>query len=112
MTLSRAWSFWTEDEIKGQVDEGDQVKVIMELTREEYPDWPNTKKAIAEECGRLGVQVFGIEMLVERRKERKRLKGRTAAALQRPEDTLKDFCNAENLSGRVRKEGERLLEEV
>jgi DNA repair exonuclease SbcCD nuclease subunit len=95
-------------ELEQLCNPGDQVKIIYEMTREEYPDWPNYKRMILELCKKLELEVYGVDMTVARKKERKRLTARTVQ-LEPPTDTLKHFCDAESLSSRVRKEGERLL---
>lgn len=97
-----------EAESADLVRSGDQVKVQVRLTREEIVDWQSIKKRVLKECDRIGVQVFGVRMEVER--TTKRRKRQQAVDLKSPGDILKGFCDYEKLASDYRRVGERILE--
>lgn len=87
---------------------GDQMKITMELTRAEAHEWQGIKRTIQNICTNRKLEVYSLEMKVEKPKGRKvTIK---QAQMKTPAEVLADFMNAEKVNKAIRQEGEALLE--
>lgn len=87
--------------------EGDQIKVTVELPREEIVHWKAHKQSILEACKKLGLEVFGIDL--KSKPQTLRSKKSISASTQQPLDVLMSFCKAEKLSADIATMGMELL---
>lgn len=94
---------------KADLQAGDQIKVTLELLREEFVEWPNHKQAVLDFCAANGLEVFGVELLARQDKVRKRLEPQ-AKQVRNNAELLGDFCLAEGLSKPLRVAGEQILQ--
>lgn len=87
--------------------EGDQVKLTIEVTREEAVEWKKIKQDVLAACKELKLDVFGAKLEVKTTKRRQRLhiegSGSGNAGI------MEQFCASENLSSQIRKAGLQLL---
>lgn len=89
---------------------GDQVKVELELTREEVVEWAVLKKRLVDMLKDLELESFGIELKVDKSTKRKKEKQDGQAVKHRaPSEVLGSFCNYEKLPKAIRKAGLKLL---
>lgn len=110
----RKWTLYVRsvDEILSdkRLREGDQVKVRLELTREEVVEWPVYKDRIVTTLKELKLESFGIELKVNSSKtERKKEQSTTTRQQQEPKEVLTSFCKREKISKTVRLAGLNLL---
>lgn len=112
----RKWTLRVRDadEIKDldYLEPGDQVKVELELTREEVPEWPVHKDRIVSMLRELRVESFGITLKAKKAKKRvreaddvKRYTKRTVT------EVLGGYCKSEKLPRTIREAGKRILED-
>ncbi len=109
----RKWSLRIKDPLdlmnvygEATLHRGDQVKVTMELTREELVEWPTLKAKTLAVCKELGVDVYGVEMELLSNTPRQRThqpKGRTR------QEILEGFCQTENVASNIKRVGEELI---
>lgn len=105
----RKWSLTIRDvsELKNyEIMKGDQVKLIIELAREEAVEWKTHKAQIQAACKELGADVFGIELKVNSATPKAKLNPVKSRA---PKDILKEFSVAEKLPAQTRDAGLKLL---
>jgi hypothetical protein len=88
--------------------EGDQVKVTVELAREESVDWKTYKQQVLAACKKMGVEVFGVDLRVNTVTKHK---GTKVTASHQPSDTVIAFCKAEGASTQVREAGLSILKD-
>lgn len=86
--------------------EGDQVKLLVEMTREEVLDWKKVKASILAACKELKLEVYGVKMEVNAPKHRKKILTKSHSN----EEVFEAFCNAENLASEFRETGRKLME--
>jgi hypothetical protein len=86
---------------------GDQVKLIIEIAREETTEWKKIKADILAECKNLELEVHGTKLKVNTTKPRERVKLRVG---QTNGQLLDQFCEAENLPIEIRKAGKTLFD--
>lgn len=84
---------------------GDQLKLTIALTREEFPEWTKLKSSILTVCREKGLEVHGfeIEILGSRQVVKQNKKGKTN------EEVFKGFCQSENIGSLVKKAGMEIL---
>jgi hypothetical protein len=90
--------------------ENDQVKVKLELTREEMPDWAVKKQMITDILRERNLESFGVELKVQKQtevKERGKRRGNDGA--RDPNEIVKNFSKREKLSTVIRDVGLELL---
>lgn len=108
----RKWTLTIHDadEILDNEDlrKGDQVKVMIELAREEVVEWNAHKQRALEACKEMGVDVYGIDLKVAPSKRKERMKFEPGTSRTR-EEVFTDFCKAENVANNVKKAGSKLL---
>lgn len=89
---------------------GDQVKIELELTREEIVDWPVFKDRIVSVLKDLELESYGIGLKVDKTaRSRKQEIDDVARHNKEPAEVLDSFCNSEKLSRTIRKVGMKLL---
>lgn len=90
---------------------GDQVKVKLELSREDTVEWPVHKERIVSILKDLEVESYGVELKVD--KETVKRKGTVDAVEQKqvrsPDDVFGSFCKTEKLSKAIRLAGKQLM---
>ena len=82
---------------------GDQVKLVIELAREEVVEWRKIKQEVLNACKKLKLEIFGAKMEIKTAQRRKRvqLEGVTTNNI----DTLELFCKAENVPSQIKQAG-------
>lgn len=85
---------------------GDQIKLTIEMVREEAVEWRTVKAAVLHACRAAGLVVFGVDLKVNSLAPRRERINKTTAA----PNVLNAFCKAENLPDQVRTVGMGLLE--
>lgn len=107
----RKWSLTIhdhEDLLKNEdLKKGDQIKVMLELAREEVVNWKNHKQQVLVTCKELGLEVYGVDLKVLSNSRRERL--RIGDKAKTNEDVLGAFCQAENVASEIKKHGLELL---
>lgn len=86
---------------------GDQVKLIIELAREEVTEWAAFKREALAVCKELGLEVFGTEVDVKNlsRKVTKEVKKQGKSK----DEVFTDFCKNEKVSSAIKQAGAELL---
>lgn len=107
------WALTVRDAVEITSNEdlraGDQVKVTVELAKEEVVEWAKNRAAVVQACKEMQLEVYGIELKVKaRRRERVKL---GQGAPKNPFDVLNAFCANENLPTNIKKAGVDLLKE-
>ena len=113
----RKWSLKIKDPIDLEeidFDEGDQAKITLELHPTYFPDWLEIKKEVRVFCEKEGVQLFGLEMIPEKktkgRVKRKKLTNMHKEKTEEPGTVLGRFVEKEELDGRHQKAAESIME--
>lgn len=86
--------------------EGDQVKITIEVPREEMVDWKAIRSDILMACKEKRLDVYGVRLEVNTSTRRERV---THEAQHDNSSALEHFCKAENVSSRVKKAGIKLI---
>lgn len=87
---------------------GDQVKVTLELLKEEVVDWAKHKEAVLSVCREKQLEVHGLELKVlSQARERIKNKQPTAKSII---DHFEAFCLAEQTPSQVKQVGNQLME--
>lgn len=114
----RKWTLRIRDPQEIESDErlraGDQVKVELELTREEVVQWPVYKDRLVQVLKNLQLVSFGIELKVDKAGKRPREEKSNEEVKrqhQSPPEVLGSYCKREKLPRAFRKEGLRLLQQ-
>lgn len=87
--------------------DGDQVKLIVEVTREEAVEWKAIRQRILDACKEMCLDVYGVKLEVKTNERANRV--RSEGVSNTAEDTLQQFCKAEGITGRVRKTAEGII---
>lgn len=87
----------------------DQVKVSIELTKEEVLDYQTMKEKISLICRDLGLQVFGIELKIKKQTKLTDKEQKRAVKDKSPDTILKSFSKREKLSKAVLEVGKEFL---
>ena len=89
-----------------QLAEGDQVKITVNLTREEALDWKEIKAGILDACKEMGVDVYGCKLEIDvLTAKRKIIKSETPVA------TFDDFCSVEKIPTTIKEVGKKIMGE-
>lgn len=106
----RKWSLTIRDaediDSNANLYEGDQVKLTVEVPREEVVEWKQTKKAILAAAKRKGLEVHGIALEA---KGLKQIKGGVGKKLAQTNDIFDAFCSHENIGAVIKRKGRDLL---
>lgn len=89
--------------------QGDQVKLIIQLAREEAVGWQAIKQSVLAACREGGLDVFGVELQVMSTARRERVKLNDGVSVKTPKEVLAAFCKAEGVAANIRAAGEELL---
>lgn len=110
------WSLRIKDPIdleEYDLQEGDQVKIVIELHPTYFPDWPQLKKEIKAYCDKVEVELHGLEMIPEKKKAGRIKRNRSKAARQlkveAPDKVLTRFAKNEELDSRHLKAAESII---
>lgn len=85
---------------------GDQVKLTIEVAREEAVEWKKIRADVLAACKEAGLEVYGVKLEVNTTARKERIhvnKGRSNL------DTFRQFCASENLATSIRKAGSQML---
>lgn len=96
-----------EDIERHNLAKGDQVKLIIEMAREEVVGWKSMKKAVMDACREAGVEIFGVNLQVNSLPSKN--VDRITQVSTKPE-IVKAYCQRENLSNAHKKAALELLE--
>jgi len=99
-----------EELVNYNFTEGDHVKITIQLTKEEVPDWSEQKAEAIKSCKDYRLELFGIKLEVQKSSKRVRLKQTKRTGVQ-PRETLKDFCKYEQVPSEVQEAGQAIIEE-
>lgn len=88
--------------------EGDQVKLVIELPREEAVEWKQVRESVLAACKKLKLEVYGAKVEVKAAKRRERVYAEAKPSHDHAK-ILEQFCTAENVSSQIRKTGLQLL---
>jgi hypothetical protein len=86
----------------------DQVKLTIEMAREEAVEWQAIKQRVLAACRDCELEVFGAELKIKTTARRERVKLEEAVATT-PKDILAAFCKAEGVASNIKAAGEELL---
>lgn len=87
--------------------EDDQVKLTIELPREEMVEWKRIKSEVLDACKEKGVDVYGCSLTVKSSKATQQRLIKSASK----EDVFDQFCKIENVAVNIRKAGQQLRED-
>lgn len=97
-----------EELLKVQAKKGDQIKLTIELAREEAVHWAEHKQRALDICRELGLELFGIKLrLPEPRKPRQPLRGTPIE--QTHQAVLEGFCQAEDVQAEIKQAGVEMI---
>lgn len=85
---------------------GDQVKLTVELAREEAVEWAAHKALILEACKEMELAVYGVELKIKTTKPRERIK---AVGVKGQAEIFNSFCAQEAVASNIKKVGLELL---
>lgn len=88
---------------------GDQIKVVLELAREEIVNWKTEKQHVLGVCKELGLEVYGVDLKVLTNARRQRVRIGEDVKAKTNEEVLGSFCQAENVASEIKKRGLELL---
>jgi len=87
---------------------GDQVKLTVEVAREEVVEWKTIKQQVHDAAIAKGLEVFGINVKVNTNTTEQI--AITEMKSRKNSDVFATYCKRENLSSQIRKTGQSLLE--
>lgn len=107
----RKWSLTVRspDEItkNKQLFKGDQVKLTVELAREETVEWKTHRQLILEAAKAKGLEIFGVDLKINTSKVKK--VSIVEAKANSPAEAFSAFCKNENLPSQTKKVGAAIL---
>lgn len=86
--------------------EGDQVKLTIELPREEAVEWKRIKAEVLNACKKANVDVYGCELSIKTSTSKQQRLIKTTSK----EDVFDQFCKIENIAANIKKAGLLLKE--
>lgn len=97
----------SEDEILNNEDlfEGDQVKIVIELSKEEIVEGQTYIKKVKDACHKKGLEIFGCSIKILT--SVKKVTG--TISTHEPKDILNTFCKIEKVSSQIKQTGIDLL---
>jgi DNA repair exonuclease SbcCD nuclease subunit len=94
-----------------KVSKGDQVKVRVKIRTADMLDWAGIRQQVVLNCEKMGVELFGVEVLpISRKKVSKDAESEQSVATQDYTQIFNKFCLKEGLDVRIRGIGKDLLE--
>lgn len=110
----RKWSLTIRDaEELNSIDdltENDFIKITLQLSKEEVPDWTEQKEQIIKFCKNNKLQLTGPTLEVMKSSKRRKIKSKEQSAIE-PRDILKGFCKYEQVPSEVKKAGLAIIKE-
>lgn len=95
----------TDDLDRCNLQQGDHVKITVELSRHEVMEWGSIKDKILKKCGVAGVIVFGINLTIP--------DGQVVTAgkatIKSGADIFEEFCKREKIPSTIKKIGRGFL---
>lgn len=88
--------------------EGDQVKLTVQVAREEAVEWKRIKQEVLAACRDMRLDVYGCKLEVKTSTLKKSTRDVVNVAVD-PNQTFDRFCKSENLSTSLRKAGKEIL---
>jgi hypothetical protein len=92
-----------------ELRKGDQVKLIIEMAREEAVEWQATKQRILAACREGGLEVFGAELKINTTARRERIRLSEGPPIRSPQEVMSAFCVAEGVANNIKQAGLELL---
>jgi len=90
-----------------QLREGDQIKLTIQITREEATEWKRIKQGVLDACKELKLEVFGAKVEVQTIQSiRLHLNEKHMGHVQ----ILEQFCKVEKVSNTIKKVGMEILD--
>lgn len=86
---------------------GDQVKLTINVAREEAVDWQKIRAGVLAACKEKGLEVHGVKLEINTVKRRERAKLDNANASV---GTFDQFCKSENVASNIKKVGKEILD--
>jgi len=103
------WSLTVHDADDLQRNEklkaGDQIKIKIELAREEAVQWNEYKQRILAVAKELKLEVFGVEVQIKESKRRERPRLGQLVKVKTPEDVFNAFCMDEKVASNIKSAG-------
>lgn len=93
-----------------KIKAGDQIKVTVELTREELVEWPNVRKAVLNACRDRQLEVYGIDLeppKPPKRSDVRHIKDKQLDHMQ----VFEAYCKQEGLPSAVQTAGREIIKE-
>jgi hypothetical protein len=87
--------------------EKDQVKLTIELAREESIGWKKVKQEVLTTCKKRKLQVYGVKVEVRTTKQKQRIK--LQEKYIKDADVFDLFCKAENVASEIKQVGKDIL---
>lgn len=106
----RKWSLTVTDAdqlTKAGMQRGDQVKITVQLAREEVTEWATYRQRVLDVCKELGVEVYGLKLEV------KTITPEREAAHQKAQsnkEVFESYCKAENVAQTIKQAGQDILD--
>lgn len=85
--------------------EGDQVKIEVEIAREEMVEWKTIRQGIMTACKDLGLEVYGIKMKAKLSAQHRALSDQVS-----PADIFDQFCKSEKVPSQIKNTGRKILD--
>lgn len=85
--------------------EGDQVKLTIEVSREEAVDWKSIREDVLTVCKDMQLDVYGVELKINTTKRRNRIKLNE----NNKEEIFQLFCKEENVATAIKEVGRKIL---
>lgn len=89
--------------------EGDQIKLTINVAREEAIDWKNIRQNVLAACKELRLEVHGVKLEVSTTKRRERTKLDEPNGSS-PAETFDQFCRSENVAKNFKEIGKEILD--
>lgn len=86
----------------------DQVKIKLKLFRHELADWKQHKQQVLDACKKRGLEVFGVDLLIEN-SDLPKAEAPDRGIVSRA-DIFQAFCKAEKVPGLTKQTGLKFLE--
>ncbi len=90
---------------------GDFVKITLQLSKEEVPDWAKQKEQIIQFCKDAELKLTGPNLEVMKSSKRRKIKSKEQSSNE-PRDVLKGFCKYERVPSEIKKAGLSIIKET
>ena len=106
----RKWSLTVRDAFEITHNENlkpnDQVKVTIQLAREEVVDWAKIKEQVLQACYERQLEVFGLELKLTAVVEKRIKEGPTGKT---NDEIFAEFCKTEDVPSQVKRAGSEVI---